>query len=72
MIVETGSRQSRYVVRERRKVTCDGHAMTLPPRSVIVKGPEGPEIVGRFGRPLGPMLKGAARISVRALPAGAA
>ncbi len=51
---------------ERRKATCDGHAMTLPPSSVIVTGPEGPDDVGRFGSPLGPMLNGAARIVVEA------
>ena len=50
---------------ERRKVTCDGHAMTLPPSSVMVKGPEGPDVVGRFGRPSGPLLNGAARMVVR-------
>ena len=51
---------------EIENVTCDGHAMTLPPSSVIVKGPEGPGIVGRFGRPLGPLPNGAAREVVRA------
>ena len=45
---------------ERENATCDGHATTLPPSSVIVKGPVGPGIVGRFGRPLGPLANGAA------------